>query len=167
MFVLRCNLTQGHKPDWLQGHMRATSMSLSKCSHTLNTSLVPPFELSFIFLHHPFIFSLLFPVFWTKIWTAIIIHENMCLEINGEVYCAVLINCLKFFFYSPPSLDLCTAPAADRLIYLVPSWVLTEKEETGEKKRRDSGSQAVKSLGVDILIAPLQPGWRELSSCRF
>lgn len=123
--------------------MRATSMSLSKCSHT-NTSLVPPSELLFIFQHYPFIFSLLFPFFWTKIWTAIIIHENMCLEINGEVYCAVLINCLRFFFNSPPSLDLCTAPAADRLIYLVPSWVLTEKEMgEGEKKEgfRKSGGQ--------------------------
>lgn len=148
MFVLRCNLTQGHQPDWLQGHMRATSMSLSKCSHTLNTSLVPPSELSFIFQHHPFIFSLLFPVFWTKIWTAIIIHENMCLEINGEVYCAVLINCLKFFFYSLPSLDLCTAPAADRLIYLGPSWVLTEKEMGEEKKEefRKSGGQKFRGL---------------------
>lgn len=38
MFVLHCSLTQIQPPDWSHGLMKATRMSLSKCSHSLHTA---------------------------------------------------------------------------------------------------------------------------------
>lgn len=120
------------------------------------TSLMSPLELYFIFQHLPFIFSLFLPVLFTKTLRAVIIHENMCLEINGEVSCSVLINCLKFSF---SSLSQFMQSSNGRQVYIFSH---SGKKEKAEEKRKRTGSQLVEKFkDVDILIAPLQPGWRE------
>lgn len=67
----------------------------------------------------------------------------MCLEINGEVYCAVLINCLKFFLLS--ALSRFMHSTSSRQVDIFSSLLSAHREDgDGCKKKegfRKSGGQ--------------------------
>lgn len=111
------------------------------------TSLASPSELCFIFPHLPFIFSLFLPLLCAKTQRAVIIHGNMCQEINGEVTSSVLINCLKLF---SPSLSQFMQSSNSRQVYIFSHLLSAHREERegwGKKTRQEvSRSKSLRGL---------------------